>query len=69
MEPQTIYFQGMPWQKYMSFTTTIHTRLYITFVHDTSMYIHIVYIDTHIHQEFEPKNSWRCNKVLTTKSF
>jgi hypothetical protein len=33
------------------------------------MYIHIVYINAHIHQGFEPKNSWRCTKVLTTKSF
>jgi hypothetical protein len=32
------------------FTTTICTCLYTTFVHDASMYIHIIYINAHIHQ-------------------
>jgi hypothetical protein len=35
----------------------------------TPPYIYIVYINAHIHQGFEPKNSGRCTKVLTTKSF
>ncbi len=35
----------------------------------TPPYIYIVYINAHIHQGFEPKNSGKCTKVLTTKSF
>jgi hypothetical protein len=31
------------------------------------MYIHITYINAHIHQSFEPKTSWTCTKVFTTK--
>jgi hypothetical protein len=72
--------------------------LYITFLHDTSMYTHThthihtknniytyikyMYIYLHIHDTlyiyifihpcsykgFEPKTSWRCIKVCTTKS-
>jgi hypothetical protein len=39
---------------------------YTIFIHDTSMYIHITYINAHIHQGFNP-TSWRCTKVFTTK--
>jgi hypothetical protein len=56
------FFHGMPWQKYMHgfcqqkvlvpFITTICTFLYITFVHDASMHIHIIYT---IHQGLNPK--------------
>ncbi len=36
------------------FNTIVHV-LYIIFIHDTSLYIYITYINAHIHQGFNPK--------------
>jgi hypothetical protein len=37
------------------FTTVIYACLFITFVHDIFMYIHIVYINTHVQHGLKPK--------------
>jgi len=50
------------------FTNSIYTCLYITFVHDTSMYIHITYLNAHIQQGLNPRPLRDAPSSLTMKS-